>query len=242
MGEHRPDDEATVHREVISTIFGEGTGSQYDEIIEITLEGRDKAWKEELLKRVPSAYRVLDLACGTGIFTRMIRARFPDAEIIGVDINAEYQEIARRNAAEAGDTKVSFLLGAAEEVELTGTFDLITSCYLPKYVDLDIMVPRWVELLEPGGMLIMQDFCWPSDRFVVEFLENRFEELQKWSKESMPEALGMFEALPAVIRESNWIEEMSSEMVAAGMVDIGRHYMDLEQSALVWGRKPGISL
>ena len=81
--------------ERIFRIFPPGTGAHYDEIVRFSTDDRDHRWKEALLEKVPSPRRVLDLACGTGILSSMLRSRYPEAEIVGVDINEEYLAVAR---------------------------------------------------------------------------------------------------------------------------------------------------
>ena len=72
--------------DIIFQVFPPGTGTHYDEIVDVTTAGRDRLWKEELLGLLDQPRRVLDLACGTGILTFMLRDRFPDAEVVGVDV------------------------------------------------------------------------------------------------------------------------------------------------------------
>lgn len=224
--------------EVVARIFSAGTGAHYDWIVEKTLKGMDQAWKQALLGRVERARRILDLACGTGILTYMFREKFPDCEVVGVDVSPEYLAVARERARERGDDKVSFVLGLAEEAPLTGRFDVITSCYLPKYADLSKLVPRLVERLEEGGLLIMQDFAWPSDPAVARVLTWRFKKLVEWARRERPEAVGMFETVPIVVQGSKWLDEMMARMREHGLEGVGSEFLDREQAALVWGRKP----
>jgi demethylmenaquinone methyltransferase/2-methoxy-6-polyprenyl-1,4-benzoquinol methylase len=224
--------------EVVARIFSAGTGAHYDWIVEKTLKGMDQAWKQALMARVGSARRVLDLACGTGILTYMFREKFPACEVVGVDVSPEYLEVARQRARERGDDKVTFVLGLAEEAPLTGSFDVITSCYLPKYADLGKLVPRLASRLEAGGQIIMQDFAWPSDPAVARVLTWRFKKLTEWARRERPEAVGMFETVPIVVKGSKWLDEMKARMREQGLEGIGSEYLDREQAALVWGRKP----
>lgn len=221
----------------IFRIFPPGTGAHYDEIVRFSTGGRDRQWKEALLDKIAAPRRVLDLACGTGILSSMLRSRYPEVEIVGVDINREYLAVARERASAIEDANSTFLLGPAEEVPLEGSFDLIMTCYLPKYADLPALVPRLVDRLEPGGFVIMHDFVFPQNRVIAHFWEQRFLELVEWARSDLPEAIGMFEALPEVIRESTWMEDLQRLFIENGMKNVGSDLIDSGQAGLVWGWK-----
>jgi hypothetical protein len=48
----------------------------------------------------------------------------------------------------------------------------------------------------------------------------------------------MFETVPGVVRGSKWLDEMMAHMREQGLEGIGCEFLDREQAALVWGRKP----
>jgi demethylmenaquinone methyltransferase / 2-methoxy-6-polyprenyl-1,4-benzoquinol methylase len=214
-----------------------GTESSYDDIVEAATQGDDRRWKDELVAELGAPRRVLDLACGTGILTFLIRERFPEAEVVGVDMTAAYLDVARARARERGDGRVSFLHSSAEDADAPGPFDAIVSCYLPKYADLPRLVPSLVGKLAPGGVLAMQDFAYPSHPGVLGVWNERFERLRTWAAEQHPAARTMFDELPEIIRASRWIEELSALLEASGLATrVTRQSWGT--SALVVGRKP----
>src|SRR5438445_12340774 len=67
-----------------------------DEILRLEMQARFLArWILDGVEIGPGA-RVLDLACGTGAMARRLRARFPDADLVGCDLSA--QQLAVANA------------------------------------------------------------------------------------------------------------------------------------------------
>jgi SAM-dependent methyltransferase len=80
---------------------------------------------EEALGRLPGPpRRVLDLGTGTGSVARIVADRFPDADVVGVDISARMLDEARRKTA---SPRVSYQQADAERLPFEdASFDLVT--------------------------------------------------------------------------------------------------------------------
>ena len=82
----------------------------------------------ELLKRLDmpedAVKRMIDIGCGTGIYTAMLRQRFSRADILAVDICGTMIHVAREKLS---DANITFVVDDAETMPLDGRFDLITS-------------------------------------------------------------------------------------------------------------------
>src|SRR5574338_611821 len=76
--------------------FFDGTSKSYDSIAKYATFGRDGFWKEQIMRQIPDSKNILELACGTGILTGLIAKKFPDCEIVGVDITQNYLEMAKK--------------------------------------------------------------------------------------------------------------------------------------------------
>lgn len=107
--------------------------------------------------RLRAGGRVADLGCGTGWSTIAVATAFPDAEVIGYDVDAASIEDARSNAAGAG-VGVDFRTADAASMSEQGLFDLVL--LLEVLHDL----ARPVEVLEqarralaPGGAVLVAD-------------------------------------------------------------------------------------
>lgn len=110
----------------------------------------------DLLSRVgaDTPARVVDLGCGPGNLTRSLAARWPDAQVEGVDSSPEMVE----RATTDGETEqLTFTLADLREWEPTEPVDVLTSNatlqWVPEHLGL---LPRFVSWLAPGGWLAFQ--------------------------------------------------------------------------------------
>jgi len=140
-------------------------------------------WPQEqlLFERygLSGAIRILDLGCGTGEITRRLAERYPQAQLVGVDILEGNLEIARR-ANEPYSDRVQYLAGDAFALQFPAAhFDLVVCRHMSQAVPdfplvLDeigrVLRPRgWLHLLsEDYAMLRMPRGARDPDRFWVE--------------------------------------------------------------------------
>lgn len=104
-----------------------------------------------------SGQKVLDLACGSGHYSRAIRARGA-AEVTGVDVSPEMvaAAVAEEEAAPAG---IVFAVGSADSYEHpSGAVDVVTAQYLLPYARtlaaLEGMCAAVFRSLRPGGRFV----------------------------------------------------------------------------------------
>jgi|GEM_PF-1654202 len=221
-------------KQLVENLF-HGTGETYDKYVHFATWGRDKRWKEELLGLIHSPTRILDLACGTGILLLEMARRF-DVHVTGVELRPEYLEICNARATELG-YDVRTICGNAEEVELDEQFSHITSCYIPKYIDLDKTVPHLAKMLAPGGRIMMQDFSYPSEKWVQDIFVDHFARMTERFKDE-PDWQFMWKALPDVVKNSTWVEDMVRLYEANGLVNVRVIEQSRRMSCLVIGDKP----
>ena len=100
---------------------------------------------EAALERIPGPVeRALDVGTGTGAGVRVLRKRFPDAEVIGVDLAPEMLAEARRLVPE-----VSFVEGDASALPFDDdSFDLVAHQNMIPFLD------EVARALRPGGWTI----------------------------------------------------------------------------------------
>lgn len=228
---------ALVHR------FFSGTGKTYDAMVHYATFGIDNRWKRKIVDLMPpNPGRVLDLACGTGISTVAIAERFPHCRVIGVELREEYLEIARTKVRKLGLPNVDFVLSRAEDYRSAEPFDCVVSSYLAKYADLCRLVPVMEAMLREGGFLLMHDFTYPPNRYLVGVWRLYFWVLQHVGARLFPAWREIYYGLPRLIRETRWIPELTEALNKHGFQDIQLEYLTAYGSAIVMARKQGLSL
>ena len=101
--------------------------------------------------------RILDVGTGVaGLATALCRT-FPGSTVVGIDPWQPALELARANVAEAGfEDRITLVDGTIQEYADTEGFDLawLPSFFIPEAV-LDDALARLLELLRPGGVLVV---------------------------------------------------------------------------------------
>ncbi|HUA42449.1 MAG TPA: trans-aconitate 2-methyltransferase [Streptosporangiaceae bacterium] len=101
---------------------------------------------------------VVDLGCGPGQLTASLAARWPQAEVLGIDSSAEMIAAAQQaDYGAAGGGQLSFVVGDVSDWEPARSPDVIISNavlqWVPKHMEL---LPRWADYLAPAGWLAFQ--------------------------------------------------------------------------------------
>lgn len=224
-------------RESVKKFF-DATGETYDHIVKVCTFGIDGLWKKAILSKLDHPHHLLDLACGTGILTFAMAQRYPECQLVGVDITEGYLKIARRKATDRSISNVQFVHSWAEEYVSDQRFDCITSSYLAKYADLPSLIKKTADMLKPGGLLLFHDFTYPQNRLLASAWEFYFKVLlQKVGSRVYPEWRDVFYELPGLVRETTWVEGATRAMRESGLVQIEAEVLAGQGATLVTGRK-----
>ncbi|MBM3910193.1 MAG: methyltransferase domain-containing protein [Thaumarchaeota archaeon] len=213
--------------------FFEKTAKSYDKVVTWTTFRQDKYWKKEILKKIPSVNAVLDLACGTGILTRLIANVNPNAKIVGVDIMQNYLDVAKTNSQKYDN--ITFLNQDAEKLDLDLKFDCITSSYLPKYCNTETLVKVCIKHLKDDGQVIFHDFIYPRNSFMKNLWELYFAALN-FIGIFIPSWKEVFRDLPKLIRSTNWLDDYEKTMADNGL-QTEQKFLTIGSSAILVGKK-----
>ena len=129
---------------------------------------------EATLAKVPAPRRILDLGTGTGVAARMLAKRFPDAEVVGVDLSPGMVEEAGKLLEPELASRVHYQAADASRLPFPdASFD---------FVVLLNMIPFFEELSRisaPGGTLVLAYSSGPETPIYTPFeiLRRRLEPL-----------------------------------------------------------------
>ncbi|HJV91571.1 MAG TPA: methyltransferase domain-containing protein [Holophagaceae bacterium] len=163
----------------------------------------------ELLARVDleAPSRLVDLGCGTGTSTGLLRARWPEADLEGVDSSAEMLE-----AAAAGEPRTRWTQADLATWSAPAPADLIFANASLQWVgDHEHLLPRLVDQLTPGGVLAVQmpaNHAEPSHALIREVAaagpwRHRFHGFEPWHPPLPPRRLHELLA-PRAARLDQW--------------------------------------
>jgi ubiquinone/menaquinone biosynthesis C-methylase UbiE len=104
--------------------------------------------------------RILDLGCGTGSSTMLLKKTFPQADVIGLDLSP-YMLVIAADKADRYGLNIHFLQGRAENTEFTdASFDLVSISMVFHETPISItkaILQEGYRLLRSGGELIILD-------------------------------------------------------------------------------------
>jgi SAM-dependent methyltransferase len=102
---------------------------------------------------------ILEVGCGEGVAFDLLRRRFPDARLMGVDIDADSVAAARCTARQLGDIPV-YLADASRLPLADGAADLIFCHQLLHHAtDPARVLGELHRVLAPGGWLLVAESC-----------------------------------------------------------------------------------
>lgn len=218
----------------IANRFFANNGVTYDRIANLCTLGMDIWWKKLILEKIPhNPTRIIDQACGTGILTLRIARRFPHCRVVGVDLHDDFLAVAKQKAQALKLTNVEFILGRAEDVILEGGVDCITSSYLAKYAEIDLLVENAKAMLRPGGVIIMHELTVPTTPLFARLWRLQFAFLQTYGAWRYPEWEVSFRELPLLVKETRWLEELTNALQAKSFSNILVEPQLFEVSAIV---------
>jgi ubiquinone/menaquinone biosynthesis C-methylase UbiE len=140
----------------------------YDPVVAVTT--RESTFRKQLLDQVDfsSCDQVLDLACGTGTFVAMVKARHPEVTVTGLDGDPNILDIAREKAQASG-LDVTFDEGMSYALPYRADeFDVVFSSLFFHHLqsaDKRRTIKEVLRVLKPGGVFHVCDWGPPANLY-----------------------------------------------------------------------------
>jgi ubiquinone/menaquinone biosynthesis C-methylase UbiE len=110
-------------------------------------------------------HQVLDIGCGTGTLMVLLRRRYPEVEVVGLDPDPKALARATRKAHRAG-LSIQLDRGFSDQLPYAdGSFDRVFSSFMFHHLEADAKVTTLSEVrrvLKPGARLHLLDFLTPD--------------------------------------------------------------------------------
>jgi len=149
--------------------FTADSARRYEAQVEALFSGAAGAMRRRALSLLARAWRgrdhrglaILDLACGSGGFLKDLKATFPRARIMGLDLSPTYAVRARDAAgapvAQANAERLPFADASLDAVSCIYLFHELPPRVRPK------VAAEIARVLKPGGVLAFADSVQPAD-------------------------------------------------------------------------------
>lgn len=156
-----------------------GAAVSYDPITRYALPPGENLVRQALIDAIQTKpRRILDLGCGTGSTTLLLKQKFPEAEVIGLDLSP-YMLVAAEQKAQKAEVEIQWWHDQAERTGFPdASFDLVTASLL--FHETPVAIAKAIlresyRLLTVGGEVLILDGSQRSLR-QAEWLTNIFEE------------------------------------------------------------------
>jgi len=144
---------------------------------------REEVFKRHLIQQaqIQPGMRVLDLGCGTGTLTVLVKQMHPEADVVGLDGDQAILEIARSKANQSS-VNITLDYGMAFQLPYPGhLFDRVLSSLVIHHLsteDKQRTMREIYRVLQPGGELHMVDFGKPHGIYawLISLIMRRLEE------------------------------------------------------------------
>ncbi|CEJ45684.1 class I SAM-dependent methyltransferase [Umezakia ovalisporum] len=196
----------------------------YDPITQYVLVPNETLVRQALIDAIKvQPRRILDLGCGTGSTTLMLKQAFPAAEVIGLDLSP-YMLVRAADKARNAFLDIQWRHGNAETTDFPdGGFDLVTAALLfhetPSAVCQSILRESF-RLLVPGGQVLIVDGNQNTLRH-LNWLNNIFEEpyIRDYAADNLDARMGAagFEAVRT--QDFWWINQVTSGIKPMAVTD-----------------------
>lgn len=177
--------------------FNSPLSNFYDIMLKIITFGFENKLRKQIFKYFPeNPQKILDLCCGTGSLTILSAQKYPEANLLGIDLSENMLKQARRKSQKL---KIQYSLQNIENTNFENhCFDVITISFGLHEIPQDHyqnVIKEVKRLLKPAGQFIIHDYAQPKNFLLKIILTGFFKLFEPYGKNFL---------------ETNWEEKLKS--------------------------------
>lgn len=140
---------------------------RYDRLNAILSLGLDHYWRRQVARTlsVPEPATILDVANGTGSLAMTMAHQFPQATLVGIDLNEFMLAVAQERLQNAQLThRMTLVRGSAEQLPFPShSFDAVTIAFaIDDMGDRQACAAQMFRTLKPGGQIALLELSLPE--------------------------------------------------------------------------------
>lgn len=182
----------------------------------------DKRWRRRVVRMLPKADRVLDVAVGTADLTIEMIRQGKAEQVVGLDLSKEMMAIGEQKVARTGcEKQVKFVFGNAQQMPFEDvSFDGVTCAYgCRNFSDLEAGLREMYRVLKPGGQVTILEFSYPKNRLVRAVYDLYFSHILPWIGRLVSKDKTAYTYLNKSVKSFVWGEAFVQRLRDVGFVE-----------------------
>jgi tRNA (cmo5U34)-methyltransferase len=216
----------------------DATAATYDRDRMRLIPGYERFYASALGLIPPDAKRIVDLGAGSGLFSAMLHAAFPEAHLHMIDFSPAMLELAKKRLGEV--PLLHYELADYAEAALPENCDAVVSALSVHHLEDDrkqALLPGVIQALLPGGVFVNADhIAGPTPELEAEYQERWLQAVRREGATEQQIADSLFrqaeDRRTPVNTQLQWLQE-------AGFVHVDCWFKD-NSFAVMTGRKPAV--
>ena len=182
----------------------------------------DKRWRRRVVRMLPKADRVLDVAIGTADLTIEMLKQGKAEQVVGLDLSKEMMAIGEQKVERTGyEKQVEFVFGNAQQMPFEdASFDGVTCAYgCRNFSDLEAGLREMYRVLKPGGQVTILEFSYPKNRLVRAVYDLYFSHILPWIGRLVSKDKTAYTYLNKSVKSFVWGEAFAQRLREVGFVE-----------------------